>query len=76
MMGMGIIAILLTLKRSLEGPCNRLSVCLSVCLSVTLTPLLRRVQMQNHMSKENRGNHPDRKLDAEAKQAPRISVYK
>jgi hypothetical protein len=46
-------------------------VCLSVRLSVT--PLLQDVQ--NHMSKGNKGRQPERDLEAEAKQALRTSLY-
>ncbi len=42
-----------------------------VCLSVT--PLLQRVQ--NRMSKANKGNQPERELEALAKQALRTSIY-
>ncbi len=62
---------LLTLKRSLQGLCNRLSVCLSVWMSVT--PLLQ--HLRKHMSKRNKGNRPERQLAALAKQDPRTSVY-
>jgi hypothetical protein len=63
-----LLLLFLTLKRSLEGLCNRLFVCLSVCLSVT--PLLQRVQ--NHMSKGNRRNQPERQ---NASQALMTSLY-
>jgi iron-sulfur cluster repair protein YtfE (RIC family) len=48
---------------------------LSVCPSVRLyiTPLLQ--QLENHMSKGNKGNRPERQLAALAKQALRTSVY-
>ncbi len=46
-------------------------VCLSVCLSVM--PLLQ--HLENHMSKGNKGNRPERQLAALAKQALRTSVY-
>jgi hypothetical protein len=50
-------------------------VCLSVCPSVT--PLLLQ-RVQNRMSKENKGNQPERELKAEAKHAQLsvdISLY-
>jgi hypothetical protein len=46
------------------------SVCVSVCPSARL---LQRVQ--NRISKGNKGNQPERKLEAEAKQALRTSHY-
>jgi hypothetical protein len=44
---------------------------LYVCLYVT--PLLQ--HLENHMSKGNKGNQPERKLEAQVKQALRTSVY-
>jgi hypothetical protein len=38
-----------------------------------VTPLLQRVQI--HMSKGNKGIQPERKLETEAKQALRTSLY-
>jgi hypothetical protein len=38
-----------------------------------VTPLLQ--HLENHMSKRNKGNRPERQLAALAKQALRTSVY-
>ncbi len=48
-----------------------LSVCPSVCLYVT--PILQ--HLENHMSKGNKRNRPERQLTALAKQAPGTSAY-
>jgi hypothetical protein len=51
-------------------------VCLSVCMDGWMYVTLLLQHLENHMSKGNKGNRPERKLEAQEKQAALyISFY-